>query len=225
MKLWLTFSKVIFIRTYYKIEGSIPFIWKGIYPRSFRVRPRRKFILLLLYWQINWCSLSYYCMDCLFFFGSICSSFRFFFFPILKNLFKFRTSQFTFLRESCKQGSAAIEPTTYFLHDELKPYYYRIHQGEAPRSTHERAYRPTGGGKNPGTTTIDTPSPIGNVRDCDTLTHWFTTDTHLIWHVRVCDTVLTIGLLCVENLLKVSMGVSKLAIPVCRLCEMTAAKS
>ena len=48
-----------------------------------------------------------------------------------------------------------------------------------------------------------------------TVTHWFTIDTPLIWNVRVCDTVLMIGLLCVENLLKVSMGVSKLAIPVC----------
>ena len=53
------------IRTYYKIEGSILFIWKGIYLWSFR--PCWKFILLLLHWQFNWCSLSYYCMDCHFF--------------------------------------------------------------------------------------------------------------------------------------------------------------
>ena len=49
-----------------------------------------------------------------------------------------------------------------------------------------------------------------------TATHWFTIDTPLIWNVRVCDTVLTIGLLCVKNLLRVLMGMSKLAIPVCR---------
>ena len=58
-----------------------------------------------------------------------------------------------------------------------------------------------------------------------TATHWFTINTPLIWNIRVCNTVLMIGLLCVKNLLRVLMGVSKLAIPVCRLCEMTAAKS
>ena len=63
--------------------------------------------------------------------------------------------------------------------------------------------------EHPGMTTIDTPSPIW------TATHRFTIDTPLIWNVRVCNTVLMIRLLCVENLLRVSMGVSKLAIPVC----------
>ena len=48
-----------------------------------------------------------------------------------------------------------------------------------------------------------------------TATHWFSIDTPLIWNIRVCDTVLTIGLLCVEILIRVSMGVSKLAKPVC----------
>ena len=58
-----------------------------------------------------------------------------------------------------------------------------------------------------------------------TVTHWFTIDTPLIWNIKVCDTVLMIGLLCVKNLPRVSMGVSKLAIPMCHWCEMTAVKS
>ena len=49
-----------------------------------------------------------------------------------------------------------------------------------------------------GTTTIDSHSPIWNVRrvrDSDTLAH----NRHIsIWNVRVCDTVLMIGLMCVE---------------------------
>ena len=43
-----------------------------------------------------------------------------------------------------------------------------------------------------GMTTIDTPSPIWNIRDCDTgsqSTHWLAIDTPLIWNIRVCNTV------------------------------------
>ena len=35
-------------------------------------------------------------------------------------------------------------------------------------------------------------------------THWHTIDTLPIWNVRVCDTVLRIGIMCVEILLRVS---------------------
>ena len=58
-----------------------------------------------------------------------------------------------------------------------------------------------------------------------TATHWFLINTPLIGNIRVCDTVLMIGLLCVVILIRVSMGVSKLAKPVCCWCEMTSTKS
>ena len=73
-----------------------------------------------------------------------------------------------------------------------------------------------------GMTTIDTPPQFGT---SGTVTHWLPINTPLIWNIRVCDTVLMIGLLCVEILIRVSMGVSKLAKPVCCWCEMTSAKS
>ena len=53
-----------------------------------------------------------------------------------------------------------------------------------------------------GITTIDTPSLIWNIRDCNTLAYNQYTP---IWNVRVCDTVLRIGILCVEILPRVSL--------------------
>ena len=48
-----------------------------------------------------------------------------------------------------------------------------------------------------------------------TATHWHTINTPLIWNVRVRDTVLRIGILCVEILLRVSLipGIERRNVP------------